>query len=1068
MSSSRRKPSPILICSSQRRFRLRSRFLLGLAFVCSLVLGLQFASAQTVTTSTIAGVVMDAQKAVVPGVTVTATHVPTGTTYQAITRTDGRFIMAGIRAGGPYTVTATMSGFKTAEQSGIEVGLGETRQVEIALQVAQIAETVTVVAETQQIDTARAGTAANLGAQAVEQLPTISRSLFDIARTSPYVNTNADNLGSISVAGRNNRYNNMQIDGAVNNDVFGLASSGTPGGQTGTQPISLDAIQEVQLVVSPYDVRQGGFSGGGLNAVTKSGTNSFHGTAYYFMRNQDWVRSIPAVKTVANPNPSDVAFGTFTDKQVGFAVGGPVVKDKLFFFTNFDWARKSSPAGYSLDGSSGQTWPDAALVPAILNIAKTKYNFDAGGLGEVTRPNNSNKVFARGDYNLSKSNQLTFRTNYVDALAIIGSQSSSTYKMPGNFYNMTDKMLSNVAQLNSSFGSLFNELRVTYQRERNIRGDQPGSTTFPEIRVDMPSGNYIYFGSEYSSHANKLNQDIVEVTDDLTLVKGSHTLSLGTHNEFYKFYNLFIQNLYGRYRFSNADNFAAGIAQAYDHSFSKTSNPLEAARFNVRQFGVYAGDQWHVKRNFMLTYGLRIDLPRFPDKPHANPLTVQDFGYGTDVVPGPTMWSPRAGFNWDISGNSSRKSQIRGGLGIFTGRTPYVWLSNQYGNTGVDFTSLSATYNANNKIPFIADPNAQPTTVPGSTTGKQTVNLIDPNYKFPMIFRTNIGWDHDLWNGFTGTAEFVYTKNLKEIAYRNINYVSTGTATNGRTMYKKFDNNLNDAMLLMNTSAGRTWSLSYKVDRRFSRFFTSASYLYGRADSINDGTSSVARSNWANNPIGVDANNPSLTRSYYDIGHRINISASVPAKLIAGLQSNTSVAMNFQSGRPYTLGFNGDMNGDAALYNDLLYVPATASDVIVYSSVASQTPSYDALMAFLDNTAAKDYHGQIMPRNAGSTPWFKSVDFRFALSRPLFKERTKVEITLDVFNLLNLLNKNWGWQYAGGFPASTSIGWGGVDTATGKMKYNLNTILTSTFQGIFTRDDTLSRAQAQLGLRFRF
>jgi hypothetical protein len=1051
----------------QQQFRI----MLGFALVCALMAcASQPAAAQTVTTGTISGLVMDAKKAVVPGASVTAVHVPTGTTYEAVTKSDGRFSLQAVRVGGPYAIKATMAGFKTADQSGIEVALGETRQVEFTLEVAARTETVTVVADLQTIDTTRAGTATNLGEQAIEALPSISRSLFDIARTSPYVNAFADSLGSISVAGRNNRYNNMQIDGAVNNDVFGLASSGTPGGQTGTQPISLDAIQELQMVLSPYDVRQGGFSGGGVNAVTKSGTNGFHGTAYYFMRNQDWVRSIPGVKTAANPSPTDSPYGTFTDKQGGFTVGGPIFKNKLFFFTNFDWARKNTPAGYSIDGLSGQAWPDAALVPQVVAIAKASYNYDPGGLGEFTKPNNSNKVFVRGDYNISRGQQLTYRINYVDALANIGSQSNFTYKMPTNFYSMTDKMHSNVAQLNSSFGSIFNEFRITYQRERNIRGDQAGQVLFPEVRVDFPSGNYVYLGSEYSSQANKLNQDIIELTDDFTMVKGSHTISIGTHNEFYKFYNLFIQYLYGGYRFSSIANFQAGIAQAFNHNFSKTSDPREAANFSVRQFGFYAGDQWRVRKNLMVTYGLRVDLPRFPDTPHSNPLTVQDFGFATDVVPSPTMWSPRLGFNWDISGNSGKRSQIRGGLGIFTGRTPYVWLSNQYGNTGVDFTSLSVAYNSANKIAFIPDPNNQPIALPGSTTGRQTVNMIDPEYKFPMILRTNLAYDHDLgFLGLTGTVEFVYTKNLKEIAYKNLNYIPTGAALpDGRSTFKKLDANLNDAMLLTNTSAGRTWSASYKVDRRLAKFFMSASYLYGRSFAINDGTSSVARSNWANNPIGLDINNPPTTRSYYDIGNRINLSASVPIKMPRGFQVNTSVIFTLQSGRPYSLGFNGDANGDAATTNDLLYIPASSSDVVTYSSVSGQTATYDQLMNFLDSTAAKDYHGQIMPRNAGSTPWVKDLSFRFALALPIHKEGVKAELTLDVFNFLNLLRNKWGWSRFGGFPASTSIGYGGIDAATGKMKYNLNTINTSTFQGVFSRNDDLSRAQAQIGFRFRF
>lgn len=1049
------------------------RILLGFSLVCALVAGAsQFAAAQTVTTGTLTGVVTDPQKAVLPGATVVAVHVPTGTTYEAITQANGQYSMQAVRVGGPYTIKASMPKFKTKEQTDIQVSLGETRQVDFVLQLEGGTETITVVADAIIIDTTRAGTAANIPTLTIEGLPSISRSINDFARTSPYFNTNPDSAGGsdmVSVAGRNNRYNNMQIDGAVNNDVFGLASTGTPGGQTGTQPVSLDAIQEIQLVVSPYDVRQGGFSGGGINAITKSGTNNFHGTGYFYGRNQDWIRGIPGVVTPSNPDPAATFVGPFSDKQYGFSVGGPVVKNKVFFFTNFDWARKSTPSGFSLDGSSGQTWGTPSYVQQVLDVAKNTYKFDPGSMSEFSKPNNSNKYFVRGDFNLTSRHQLTVRTNWVDGIAEVGTIYNNSYKMPDNFYHMQDKMLSNVAQLNSTFGKAFNEFRITYQRERNVRGDQPDFKAFPEVRVDLPDGNYVYLGSEYSSQANKLNQDIYEITDDLTFVRENHTFSIGTHNEFYKFYNLFIQNLYGSYRFSNVTNFQNGLAQSYSHNFSNTSNPLQSAEFSVRQWGFYAGDKWRVRSNFMLTYGVRVDIPRFPEKPNRNPIAMASFGYGTDVVPAPSMWSPRVGFNWDLSGGGSRRYQLRGGMGLFTGRTPYVWLSNQYGNTGVDFTSLSVNYSSSNKIPFVADPFNQPTQVTGGSTGRQTINVIDPDYKYPEILRSNLAVDHDLRVlGLIGTAEFVYTKNVKEIVYQNLNYVPGGNLPDGRITFKKFDSSLNDVLLLSNTAAGRSWSFSYKVERPFrNRLYVSSSYLFGRAYSKNDGTSSVARSNWANTPIGNNPNTPPLTRSNYDVGHRFNITASVPVKLFRGLRSTASIFYNGQTGRPYSLGFNGDANADGVTNNDLLFIPKSSSDVVVYTSTSGQTVTYATLDLFLQTTAAKDFRGVVMPRNSGRSNWMNALDFRYAINVPT-GWKTRAEVTIDVFNFLNLLNSDWGWQYFGSFPSTNLIGYGGIDSATGKMRYNLGTIASPTFQGLFTRDDLRSRAQAQIGIRFSF
>lgn len=1051
------------------------RILLGVALVCAFLAGAaQQSTAQNVTSGTLTGVVMDAQKGVLPGATVTAMHTPTGTTYEAVTQADGRFTMNSVRVGGPYTVKTTMSGFKTEEQTGITVGLGESRNVEFTMTIASVSETVNVVAATQIIDTTRAGTASNIAAQSIETLPTINRSIADFARTSPFFNSTVDsanqNYDQVSVAGRNNRYNNMQIDGAVNNDVFGLASSGTPGGQTSTQPISLDAIQEIQLVVSPYDVRQGGFSGGGINAVTKSGTNNLHGTGYWYRRNQNLIGHIPGVVTPVNPNPADTKVGAFKDQQAGFTLGGPILQNKAFFFGNLDIARRSTPVGFSADGSSGQQWANGAAVQQIADIAKNVYGYNAGGLSEFSKPTNSDKVFVRGDFNLSPRHQLTVRSNYINALADVGSSSNSSYTMPSNYYHMTDKMLSSVAQLNSNFGNAFNELRVVYSRERNVRGQQAGDPAFPQVQVTLPDSSSVWLGTEYSSQANKLNQDIVEATDDLTLVKGQHTFSIGTHNEFYKFYNLFIQYLDGGYRFSSIANFQAGIAQSYSHNFSNDpSNPLQSAQFSVRQFGFYAGDKWRAKSNLTLTYGVRVDIPRFPDTPHANPVSVADFGYATNIVPAPTMWSPRAGFNWDLS-KGGGKRQLRGGIGLFTGRTPYVWLSNQYGNTGVDFTNLSVSYSTSNRLTFSPDPNNQPTTVTGGTTGRQTINVVDPNYKFPTSIRSNLGFDHNLgFLGLIGTAEILFTKNIHDVNYNNLNYVDpTGAVVvpgiDYRLKVSKFDTTLNDVMLLTNTSEGYSWNLAYKLERPFKGgFAASGSILYGHSYSVNDGTSSVARSNWTGDPAAIDVNHPVLTTSNYDPGMRINLAATIPVPMLKNLRSTVSFFYNGMNGRPYAQVFYNDVNGDTVTNNDLLFVPVSADQIILKGG------TWDQLNAYLSSdSAAKGHRGEINPRNAGRAPWQNQLDFRYALNIPFGGSR-RAEVTADVFNFLNLLNKNWGWQYWAGFPGVASpITYGGIDKTTGKEIYDLTFLNGSTFQGTFTRDDLRSRWQAQIGLRFRF
>ena len=571
--------------------KVRMRAVWGFATaVCLVLLCATHAGAQTVTTGTITGTVTDTQGGVLPGATVTAVHTDTGTNYEAVTGADGRYTILNVRVGG-YTVSANMSGFKDQKQDKVTVQLGAEQTADFKLALASVSETVDVVANTPLIDLGRAGTADNIPNAVKESLPTISRSLTDIVRISPMFNTfgggsGADSGSVVSVAGSSYRYNSIQIDGAINNDLFGLASSaGVPGGTAETQPVSLDAIQEIQLVVSPYDIRQGGFAGGGINAVTKSGTNSLHGTAFFFGRNEDWVG-----KGVSNTKIS-----TFKDKQGGGSLGGPIMKNKVFFFGTLDDQRKERPVGFSV-GSTGQQFREPALFARYIADLKTLYGYDpaAGGDpgGEFPRETNNNKYFVRGDFNVARGHQLTVRNNYIDALNDIGTPSVTFFKTPDNYYRYVSKTNSTVAQLNSQVGHGVNELRFTYTRVRDHRESPIGGSPFPQTTVTLATGVSVQSGTEQFSAKNSIDQDIVELNDAYTLVKGKHTLTLGTHNEFLDLSNLFIRDNFGTYTFTSIDNFEKGLAQSYNYSFSATSDPNQPAAFKVRQLGFYAGDSW--------------------------------------------------------------------------------------------------------------------------------------------------------------------------------------------------------------------------------------------------------------------------------------------------------------------------------------------------------------------------------------------------------------------------------------------------------------------------------------------
>lgn len=1025
--------------------------------LCAVVLCATTSAAQ-VTTGNIVGKVVDQQGGALPGATVVAVHTPTGTNYEAVVGGNGEFQLLNVRVGGPYTVKVSMSGFKDQELKDLNVQLGQNASLSVKLDLASVSTTVNVVANSSAIDLARAGTSASISDAVKETLPTISRSIFDIVRANPYFNqynTAGNGPSSISVAGRNNRYNNIAIDGAVNNDIFGLAASGTPEGQTGSQPVSLDAIQEIQLLVSPYDVRQGGFSGGGVNAITKGGTNSLKGSAFYFGRSEKFV----------GKGSTGIAVSKFDDKQYGGSLGGPVKKNKVFFFGSIDSQRQNLPSGVSVD-TTGNLFGNKAAVDAIVAQLKTTYGYDPGPnpTSEFIKIQNNDKYFGRMDINLKTGQQLTLRHNFVDAHADTGTPSNTLFLLPDNYVRFNIKTHSSVGQLNSTFSRATNELRVAMTTVRNRRGGQPfEQKAFPNLSITVAPGFTVRAGREVSSTANELDQDNIEINDDLLFVKGRHTFTIGTHNEFFKFRNVFIQNAFGSYTYTSLANFQSGLAQAYNYFYSNTSDPREAARFSVKQLGFYAGDQWRIKPNLTLTYGVRFDVPRFDKTPNAN-TTAQflsgSYGYSTDVVPETQQFSPRLGFNWDPNGDG--KSQIRGGIGIFAGRTPYVWMSNQYSNTGVDFTRLSISSNANNKIPFIADANSQSKAPTGATVtlGTNDINLIDPAYKYPEMIRGNLAYERELPFGLMGSAEFLFGTVRSDVKYTNINYVQTGTSSlDNRPIYGKKVSTLANVILLSNIDKGNTWSMAYELRRPMKNgWYANASYFYGQSRLPEESQSSVALTSWQN-VFSLDQYNPPITRSDFDAGHRVNASASYEFGLGKGIRATISGFYSGQSGKPYSIFYTStDVNGDGVTFNDLFYMP-TGTDGITYTN-----GSYNDLLTFMQTEkCTKDAAGTVIGRNVCRAPWTNTLDGRFAVALPF--KKVKAEITLDMLNLINFFDSKGGQVRYLNFNSLAVFA--PTVTAGRVTNINLATINNPTFSR-YLRDDLRSRWQMQLGGRIRF
>ena len=1040
------------------------------------------AAAQGNTTAAVSGTVLDATGEPLPGATVVAVHEPSGSRYGTTSRVDGRYDLRGLRVGGPYTVTASFVGFDTAVRDGLTLSLGQIETVDFALgeQTAEIGEVVvTAEGAGAVIAQSRTGNATNVSEEQIEALPTINRSLSDFARLNPL----SAGGGSSSLGGRNNRYNNVQVDGATLNDVFGLAGSGTPGGQAGTQPISIDAIAEFNVEIAPYDVRASGFTGGLINAVTKSGTNEFSGTLRALGRNQELIGVI-----------NNQSFDNFQEGTLVGTLGGPILRDKLFFFVAAEVEASEFPdnTGVAGSGSTNESLLSRAQVEGVQAVARDVYDYDAGDFDLITDDRSSTKLLGKLNWNINPDHALSVRHNFVDASDDQGvSRGRTSFDLSNRRYVFASRQNSTTAQLNSRFGNnASNEARLVYTAIRDARDveDNP----FPETEVLFSGNRSVSLGIDRFSQANGLDQDLFEFTNNLTLFRGAHTLTLGTNNELYRFNNLFIQDFYGAYEFeelslgdiivdadgdgvaeatgtlSGLDAFRLGLPSRYRFSYASAydfdeqgrlrldanGNPVRTvsadrqprAAFTAAQLGLYAQDEWNATDRLRLTLGVRVDVPLVPDEPVSNPLVAGATGVrpdGTTVTfeapfvdedgtpystqntaSGNPLFSPRLGFNYRADGLAGRTLQVRGGTGIFSGRTPFVWISNQFSNTGADLARVDATLNAAafdvNRdgvltadelgfFPGTADPSSQP--VPGAGNALRPIqtteiNLISPDFKFPQVFRTNVGLDQELGAGFVATVEGIYTKAVNDVVYRNLNIEQTGTSLYGRPLYfgGTVNSNFTNALLLENTSEGYAYSGVVQLQRRAPReggLGGSFSYTLNRAENVNNGTSSRAISNWQFNE-NVDINDPELGTADFEVRHRILGYLSYTARYAERFSSQVGVFLDTQAGEPYSWIYNGDANGDRQRFNDLAFVPAEETDVFL------QSGNWDLLDAFIESEPGlAPYRGAFAERNSSRAPWQTRLDVEFNQGVGTVRGQ-RLDLELTLVNLLNFLNDDWG------------------------------------------------------------
>jgi hypothetical protein len=1076
-----------------------------------------------VTTGSIGGRVVGPSGEPLPDVQMQIVNASTGISRGVQTRTDGRYLIQGLEPGDRYRVTARRIGYAPQTIQPVRVTLGQTAPVNFTLQTqaAQLSA-ITVTAATDPVITqSKTGTSTTISDSALRRLPTLNRNFQDFVSLVPQVSTTT---GYLSGGGVNLRQNAIQIDGAQSGDAFGLGTTGQPGAQANAKSIPLDAVKEYQVLLSPFDVRQGNFGGFLLNAVTKSGTNDFHGTVYGYTRDQKLTRKQDYLND-------------FTQQQFGGTLGGPIVKDKAFFFVSYEQQRQEQPAaGPSIGQSSA--YVSQASIDQLNQVLQSRYGFTGAGTGDpVLRENPNRNLFARLDANLPWNTRVALRHNFAGADNTTFSRSLPGTAVPffsltSNSYKFSTRTHSTVAQFFTNLPSgAYNELllnRSTTKDFRTVPVEFPQITVRGIPRTDNPSGTAaLVFGTDAPSQGNALDQRTYELTDNVTIPVGSHSVTLGTKNIFYESVNLFAQNRLGAWEFNSLADLQNGVASRYAVSSPAPTDPNGGiATIRANTYGLYAQDNWSLTPRLTLNVGVRWDKPDFRTLPPENDVVFQQYGRHTSSVPTQGQWSPRLGFNWDVTGD--QRNQLRGGVGSFSGAVPFVYLSNAFGNSGLSgFTSITctgvpptATQTTSLMVPqfnqaAIDNPPTAcaPYTRPGTTTvvpgaaisgpaSGAAVNTIDPEFRYPKYLKATLGYDRRLRGNLVATVEGLYTRSQDNAFYQNLALVGPqGTDSRGRVIYGAFSatgatpattGQRTQVLDLTNSSGDNTLNFTGTLQKTFSNSWEgSVSYSFSRARDVTSTTSSTAGSNYRyQRSVSGNLLDKSVTRSKNDLPHRIVATGTYRFKTA----TDVSVIYTGNSGSPFDFvygtngGSTGDLNADGQTQNDLIYVPRNATDQneILFAgyngNAAAQATAQTQAQAFeqfIQNTdCLREARGTILTRNACRNPWVNEVDISVAQSLGKFggARLQNLQIRWDVINFTNLLNKKWGWQAFSDqnatcgpiCSATTVLTHTGNRVAAGSTTQNDGIYTFNTNYRLFNAENASSNYRMQLSVRYSF
>ena len=1066
-----------------------------------------------VTTSAIRGTVTDSTGKPIENVRIDAVHQPSGTRYSTGTRADGAFTIIGMRIGGPYQIAASALGYRKETREVGSLTLGVTADVRFVLSNAAVQLAgITTQADPSALSTTRTGAATSVGRATIEALPTISRRIGDFTRLTPQAS-------GASFAGQDNRLNNITVDGSYFNNSFGLG--GQPGDRTGVAPISLDAIDQIQVNIAPYDVRQGNFTGAGVNTVTRSGTNQFTGSAYYFLRNEDLVGR-QAGASAFNP-------GTFNYAQVGARLAGPLIKDKLFFFTSYEEdkqtqpgiLRTANPGGAAVTGNMTRVL-ESDLI-GLSSFLREKFNYETGPYAGYDNETPGQRFLTRLDYNLNDKNKFSVRFNMLNSNTDVNLSTSSSLgfgrannntflSFQNSNYQIKENIRSLVGEWNSLFGDrMANNLIIGYTEQDESRSTRGGSV-FPFVDILQDGTAYTSFGYEPFTPNNELRYNSFQIQNNLTISRDRHEFTIGGSFEKYQSENVFFPGSQSSYVYNSLADFYAD-ANDYLANPNRTTSPITARRFQVRWAnipgqekpiqplevmygGLYAQDEFRAADNLRFTAGLRVDVPVFGKtgfvNAQANGYTFRDedrrdVRFNTEKLPNANLlWSPRLGFNWDV--NSDQKTQIRGGTGVFTGRPAYVWISNQIGNNGV-LTGFESVDNTRNR-PFNPNPDAyKPTNVTGAPAAQYELALTDPEFKFPQIWRTNLAVDRRIFWGLNATAEFLYSRDVNGISYIDANRTGPTGAFTGADNRPRFSDscpasglqvrlncNVTNAVVLQNQGVGRAWNTSFALERGFRNgFFAKAAYNYGMARNTVD-AGSIAAGSFTSNPVVRDQNNPGLGISGTAAGHRFFVTATYEKQYFDFGKTGISFFFEGRNAGNTSYTFSGDLNGDGIANNELIYVPKDRSEMNfeAYTPTGGRLFSVqeqqDAFEAFINqDDYLKSRRGQYAERGAVFLPMIYNADV--SITQDIFArlggQKNALQLRLDILNFGNLINDNWGQ----GLRAINNrpLVARGAD-AQGRALYrmaNLNptTLLSKSFERTAGTGDVW---RMQLGLRYIF